>query len=1133
MSRKTNIDKTLIDDPYKLTNENTALANGNTFADDNVVLSLILKNSIENILIVDQDLQIQVFNESSRTCYLKLLHIELEKGLSALALVPSAIKDSRHSLYQDAFSGKYCKSESQYILANGESYHLSTSLQPLKSDNGEIVAVLVIESPIHKKEEEDQYKLLFQCNPLPMWTCDIESGKILEVNSAAIAHYGYSEAEFLEMLPDDLHPAEDRALLKLLEEKSSQSQFIKEQVRHQKKNGQIIYVDLTSHVFETGSKKFYLVISQDVTEKMNAEQRLQFSETKYRTLFENNPLPSWIYDIVTEQFLEVNHAAVAQYGYTKEEFLQLTISDLNPDEEKGAAHKSVENVVFTSSDFSTSRHLSKNGQTLFVDVSSSEISYKNRKARLVVVHDKTAQVLAEKKLRTSNERFRLASLASSQILWEWNIQTDNLYLSDAYTTIFGWVANEKKFSDLPYHIHPDDRQQTMREIHSFIANGSVDRWSIEYRHLRSDGSYAFVRDKAFILRGADKKAIKVVGAIEDITKQKETEETIRSSNERFEIASKATSDAIWDMDLSNNNIIWGEGIYALFGYAPDEVTFERWTNLIHPKDAERVQSSLINSIYHSEDNIWRSSYRFLAANSSYRYVLNRSFILRNENGKPYRIIGSLQDISDLKEKEKELLKSNDRYKYATLATSEIIIDWNLKKSKILLSDNFNKIFGWSLPADKQLPYDEFVIHTHPDDVDKAWSDAFRAIQKPDCNLWSSIFRYGKSNGSYSIISFKGYIIRNGNGEALRMIGAIQDITDKTLREQQLTESKERFEAVLKATHDLIWDWNLETGEFYRDPEGVKKVYGVSNEESIKNIHLWLQRLHPEDYDHIKQIIHEILHATVEDTFELEYRFQRDDGNYNHVYDRGQLIRNKEGAPIRFIGAAQDITERKRLEKELLHRELDKQKLISQATIETQELERSEIGKELHDNVNQVLTTTKLYLDLSLSNNDMKDEFIAKSSKNINYVINEIRQLSRSLMNPSLGDLGLHESIKDLIEDIHLTGKIKVALQSDPNIEKILNENQKLMVYRIVQEALNNAIKHAKAKNVLIKVLDIDQSIELSIADDGIGFNFEAVKKGAGLKHIQNRVYLASGSLSVHSVPNEGSNIIIKFPNTIN
>src|SRR4029077_5969935 len=112
-------------------------------------------------------------------------------------------------------------------------------------------------------------------------------------------------------------------------------------------------------------------------------------------------------------------------------------------------------------------------------------------------------------------------------------------------------------------------------------------------------------------------------------------------------------------------------------------------------------------------------------------------------------------------------------------------------------------------------------------------------------------------------------------------------------------------------------------------------------------------------------------------------------------------------------------------------------------ISTQEKERTEISKELHDNVNQVLTTTKLYLDLAIANPQLKDELITKSSKNIISAITEIRKLSQSLMIPSLEDLGLVDSIEDLVESINATKKIYVVFVHRDVDEAVLDENQKL------------------------------------------------------------------------------------------
>ncbi len=288
----------------------------------------------------------------------------------------------------------------------------------------------------------------------------------------------------------------------------------------------------------------------------------------------------------------------------------------------------------------------------------------------------------------------------------------------------------------------------------------------------------------------------------------------------------------------------------------------------------------------------------------------------------------------------------------------------------------------------------------------------------------------------------------------------------------------------------------------------------------------MKHIHPDDHVHVQEVIGKILNATNEETFDLEYRFRTDEGGYNYVYDRGFIIKDAKGRPVRMIGAAQNITDRKKLEQELLQRELDRQRMITQATIETQEQERTEIGKELHDNVNQVLTTTKLYLDLAQSNVELKDDLITKSTKNILYVINEIRQLSRSLMDPTLGDLGLVDSINDLIENINATRKLQIRLRSSGGVDSHLDSSAKLTIFRIIQETLNNAIRHSGATEAIVSMSLKNGNVLLTVKDNGIGFSPKTVKMGTGLRNIQNRVYLANGSFSIKS--NEGKGCILKI-----
>jgi signal transduction histidine kinase len=291
----------------------------------------------------------------------------------------------------------------------------------------------------------------------------------------------------------------------------------------------------------------------------------------------------------------------------------------------------------------------------------------------------------------------------------------------------------------------------------------------------------------------------------------------------------------------------------------------------------------------------------------------------------------------------------------------------------------------------------------------------------------------------------------------------------------------------------------------------------------------MQRIHPDDRQYVNTILGEVLKGYHQQIFEIEYRFCRDDNSYAFIHGRGILLTDEEGKPVRMIGAEQDVSKRKRLENELLEKELENKKAINQATVDSQEQERGEIGKELHDNVNQVLTTTKLYLELALANEDLVKELIKKSSKNITTVINEIRQLSRSLMDPSLGDLGIVDSINDLIENIKLSPKIHISIEIAEEIENLLNKTHKLTVFRIIQESLNNIIKHAAAKFVTIQISHQNGMAELIVADDGKGFFQDSIKKGAGLKNITNRVYLINGTFSIDTTPGKGCRIKISFP----
>jgi PAS domain S-box-containing protein len=567
---------------------------------------------------------------------------------------------------------------------------------------------------------------------------------------------------------------------------------------------------------------------------------------------------------------------------------------------------------------------------------------------------------------------------------------------------------------------------------------------------------------------------------------------------------------------------------VIFNYTGKEIA--RGTQMLTLANKERKE--IVRAIY--QDVLKGGSHsthtEVPAEDGSMAHFENIFHPAYNTNGKITGIIITSKNVTENRKNRQAIQESEERLQIALEAAAQGVWDWNLQTNEVIYSSSYKKMYGF---GEQELKNDisEWNARIHPDDKTKM-QNSVKAHLSSGEPVFDSQYRIRGKDGRYRWVMAKGRIIAYDDaGNPLRMIGTHTDITEAVEKEIALKRMNERFDSMMKATHELLWEWDIDQKTVFRAEDGLRNVYGMTDDQPIRLIGNWLKRLHTDDQPTVEAKLQEILQGQHQETFEMEYRFLRDDGSYAYIYDRGIMLRDENGTPARVIGAAQDISDRKRLEKELLQTELDYQRRIHQATVDTQEKERGEIGKELHDNVNQVLTTTKLYLDLALTNSELNEELVRKSLLNINNVIQEIRHLSRSLMDPSIDDLGLTDSIKDLIENIHLTQKININLLIEDDVEHWVDATQKLTLFRIIQESLNNVLRHAKASTVAISLSKEDGLIVLLIRDNGIGFQPEKTRKGAGLKNIKNRIYLINGTLQLESSPGHGCSLKIQFPVT--
>ena len=202
----------------------------------------------------------------------------------------------------------------------------------------------------------------------------------------------------------------------------------------------------------------------------------------------------------------------------------------------------------------------------------------------------------------------------------------------------------------------------------------------------------------------------------------------------------------------------------------------------------------------------------------------------------------------------------------------------------------------------------------------------------------------------------------------------------------------------------------------------------------------------------------------------------------------------------------------------------------QAAIDGQERERREIGVELHDNINQYLTTTRLYLEVAKEKAEGEMLIMLNQAhKGLLDMINEIRRLSQSLIPPSLSDIGLIESIQDLCTPLKNTLAFNIDFQYHHFKEDRLPDNMKLMLFRIIQEQINNIIRHAHASAILINLRTTGSRLTLSITDNGRGFDQKTIKKGHGFDNIGHRADLFGGKLKIDAAPGKGCAIHVTIP----
>ncbi len=371
-----------------------------------------------------------------------------------------------------------------------------------------------------------------------------------------------------------------------------------------------------------------------------------------------------------------------------------------------------------------------------------------------------------------------------------------------------------------------------------------------------------------------------------------------------------------------------------------------------------------------------------------------------------------------------------------------------------------------------------------------------------------------------------YLIKGEFNEKL-LAKTIQYSIERKKTQEILRSSNERYEYINRVTHDILWEWDLATNTLTWN-HSLAELLEYDESEVLNDHGWWIKNMHKDDMLRMQEKMKFCVENKLQ-TWQDEYRIVTKTGQLKYLFDRAYCLCDAKGKPYRMIGAMTDITERKEMELMMAEQQLMQQKLNTELTIQAQEKERNELGLELHDNINQILATVKMYLSMAKTKEDMREELLGSSYNYVVEAMEEIRKLSHSLVAPSLGGSNLQNALLDLVKEINSTCNIEMKLYYKADAGKSFGEKIELMLYRIVQEQINNICKHSGAKDAFIIVEQEAHQLILSISDNGMGFDISKRAMGIGLKNIKSRLELYAGKMEIDAEPGKGCAIVISIP----
>jgi PAS domain S-box-containing protein len=870
-------------------------------------------------------------------------------------------------------------------------------------------------------------------------------------------------------------------------------------------------------------------ISQDITERKRADQALRKSKDILEKTFSSLDSAVFILDAQKPPLIiDCNPAATIIFGYGKEEMLGRTTEFLHISREKllefqKALNQSIQEQGGLS--FFEFKMQRKDGQ-IFPSEHSVR-SLKDDKGQIIgwvsVIRDITERKQSEQALRETTDLLETVFEHTHMLVAYLDPQFNFVRVNCAYAE-----ADEREPSFFVGRNHFDLYPNAENEA---IFRKVVETGMPYFTHVKPfeyaghpERGVTYWNWSLVPVKQQDGAACGLILTLADVTEQKRAEQALRESEERFRRIFEegpigiATSGA--DFRFTRANAAFCE----MMGRTESELRELTFRDITYPEDLCR-DIEPIQRLLRGEIPIYRTEKRYVGKDTEIVWGYMTATAVKNEAGQFQCFLVMVEDITERKRAEEAMRESEEKFR-SLAEQSPNIIFINKKGNFVYANKKCEEVMGYKR-EELCSPDFDFLTLIAPESVAVVKESFARhsrgeEVQPYDHTIINKDGKRIEAINASKLIQYEG-------GTAI--LGVVTDITERKRAEQALRESEERLKILFESAPDAIYLIDFE-GRFIDGNRAAEELIGFAKDEVIGKSLAEMGLLSDGQLSKAKANLKKVVAGKLSGP--IEYILKRKDDTYVTVEVRTFPV--KIGGKILTLGIARDITGHKRTEKELLEHHAKLKSLASQLSL-TEERERHRLATDLHDQISQSLVISKIKLD-QLRKSSTSNEF-NKSLEDIcnclGRIIDDTRTLTFDLSYPILYELGFEAAVAEWLTDqIQEKHGIKTEFEDDGH-QKPLDDDIRVLLFRNVRELLINVIKHAQANKVIVSIRRVNEHINVSVEDDGVGFDPIEVTSMAtkraefGLFSIRERLEQLGGLIEIDSDPGRGSKITMTAP----